>query len=356
MRSKHRIHPDTSSRRKSTRANIWLMLVCILCSFSLGFFACQDSLSPDEEEAIYQLILPTGFPEPVIPEDNQLTQARIDLGKRLFNDPILSRDSSISCASCHKRAAGMADDLAISPGIKGRLGFRNAPTLANVAYHPYFFKEGGSPTLEMQMLGPIEDENEMGFNAAELAQRLLGHPFYDSLALAAYNRPMDLFVLTRAIASFERTLISGDSPYDRYTTGDSAAMSEAAIRGMNLFFSETTNCASCHDGHDFSTYDIHNNGLYAEYADLGRYRVSLDSADIGKFKVPTLRNIAATAPYMHDGSLPDLASVIRHYNHGGQGHANQHELIRPLNLSQQEQEDIIEFLHHLSDEAFLTAR
>lgn len=301
----------------------------------------------------YELSLPPHFPEPEIPEENQLTESRVALGKKLFYDPVLSLDSTISCASCHPQATGFADDLMISTGIQGRMGFRNVPTLTNVAYHPYFFREGGNPSLEGQVLGPICSFDEFGFNARELADRLSGDTLYDAMAMDAYKRPMDLYVITRAIAAFERTLISGNAPYDQFILGDSTALSPIAQQGMNLFFSERTACATCHEGFDFSNYAFENIGLYETYQDLGRFRITLDSADIGKIKVPTLRNVALTAPYMHDGSLPSLEAVIDHFDTGGVQHPNQSPDVKPLHLSQTEKDALLAFLQSLTDEEFI---
>ena len=318
-------------------------------------WACgpADPPQPDPDPP-YVLDLPAGFPEPPVPADNALTEARVALGKQLFYDPVLSRDGSLSCATCHLAEAGFADHHPLSIGIEGRVGFRNSPTLTNVAYHPWFFKEGGSPSLEFQALGPIENHVEMDIDAAILAQRLAGLDHYHELAQRAYGRNLDIYVLTRALASFQRTLISGRSPYDAYQQGDQAALNPAQVRGMNLFFSARTQCSQCHGGFDFSDYSMQNNGTALDYGeDLGRFRITLDSADIGKFKVPTLRNVALTWPYMHDGTLPDLAAVIDHYDAGGQGHPNQSSLIRPLGLSPAEKADLIAFLQSLTDRHFV---
>ncbi|MEL6650782.1 MAG: cytochrome c peroxidase [Bacteroidota bacterium] len=324
----------------------------LLIALLMSLVACQQG-NPMSDD-VFEWDLPAGFAEPSVPENNQMSNLRVSMGKMLFFDPILSVDSSISCASCHLAAAGLADHNPIAKGVHGRTAMRNAPTLTNIGYHPYFFREGGSPTLEQQVLGPICSNEEMGFNAALLAERLAQHPIYEPMAQEAYGREMGLFVLTRAIAAYERTMISGDAPYDRFRRNeDPQALSAAAQRGMTLFMSERTQCSRCHGGPDFSHYQFENNGLYAAFEDKGRYRVTLDSTDIGKFKVPTLRNVALSWPYMHDGSLPDLQSVLEHYNTGGQGHPNQSERIRPLGLTQNEISDLIAFLASLTDEAFI---
>ncbi|MEM6344631.1 MAG: cytochrome c peroxidase [Bacteroidota bacterium] len=319
----------------------------------IGLIACQQG-PRIVQQAAFEWDLPAGFAEPSVPENNQMTVARVQLGKMLFFDPILSVDSTLSCAGCHLAQAGFADHNPISRGIEGRIGERNAPTLTNIGYHPYFFREGGSPSLEQQVLGPICNNLEMGFNAALLAERLKNHPVYEPLAQEAYGREIGLFVLTRAIAAYERTMISGDSPYDRFVRGeDPQALSAAAQRGLALFMSERTNCTQCHGGIDFSLYDFANNGLYDSFLDKGRYRVTLDSADIGKFKVPTLRNVALSWPYMHDGSLNSLEEVVQHYNEGGKGHVNQSTYVRPLGLNPNEVADLVAFLESLTDKKFI---
>ncbi len=288
-----------------------------------------------------------------IPEDNQLTEDRVALGKQLFYDMRLSRQSDVSCASCHLQERAFADQNILSIGTQERVGFRNVPSLANIGYHPYLFREGGGISLETQVLGPLEAEDEMDFNMVEAVERLSQFPDYQEQAQTAYGRPFSAFVLSRALAAFQRTLISGNSAFDQDQRGE-LALSEAAARGLQLFTSEKTNCQNCHDGFDFSNYAFENNGLYEQYNDTGRSRVTFQDSDIGKFKVPSLRNVALTPPYMHDGSLSDLESVIEHYNTGGKAHVNKSSLIRPLGLSDDEKSDLIEFLKSLSDNCFIS--
>ena len=272
----------------------------------------------------------------------------------LFFDPVLSRDSSISCASCHLPRYAFSDTLTFSPGVDHAPGLRNAPTLANVAYHPYFTREGGVPTLEMQILVPIQEHNEFDFNILLIADRLQRDSIYQKLSWEAYDRAPDHFVITRAIACFERSLLSGNSRYDQYySQGKSDALSAAELRGMELFFSEKTNCSGCHGGFNFTNYAFENNGLYEEYADPGRFRLTGLEEDRALFKVPSLRNIALTGPYMHDGSLTSLEAIIEHYNSGGKDHPHKKPLIQPLHLSTQERSDLVAFLHSLTDTRFV---
>lgn len=296
---------------------------------------------------------PEGFSEMEFPEDNEYTEARWKLGKKLFYDPIMSSDYSVSCASCHKPELAFSDVEAFSAGAEGSPGTRNSPSLANVGYHPYFTREGGVPTLEMQILVPIQEHNEFNTNILTIADRLNEDEEYIQMSKDAYDRIPDPYVITRSIATFERTLVSGDSPYDRNLRG-AASLSLSALRGMALFFSDKTNCSNCHTGFNFTNYAFENNGLYANYEDAGRYRLTRDSADLSVFKVPSLRNVELTAPYMHDGSIPDLSGVIAHYNSGGESHVNKSPLIRPLNLSDQEREDLVAFLKSLTDITFIS--
>lgn len=297
---------------------------------------------------------PNGFASIETPEGNEFTAARWKLGKKLFFDQIMSVDSSISCAACHQPSLAFSDDVSMSLGVEQRLGTRNSPSLANVAYHPYYTREGGVPTLEMQILVPIQEHNEFDFNIVLIAERLQQNAEYVAMAADAYNRTPDAFVITRALANFERTLISGYSPYDQYQNYNKTdALTTAEIRGMNLFFSNKTKCSTCHSGFNFTNYAFENNGLYEVYPDVGRFRLTNNPADSALFKVSSLRNIELTAPYMHDGSLFTLEEVVNHYQTGGKNHPHKSSLIQPLNLTETEKQDLVSFLKSLTDESFV---
>ncbi len=311
--------------------------------------ACERNSIPEFEQEISSLIIaPNGFPDVEFPDGNEFSEARWLLGKKLFYDPIMSSDFSISCASCHDPSLAFADNKIFSEGASNAPGIRNAPSLANVAYHPYYTREGGLPTLEMQVLVPIQEHNEFNSNILDIADRLNEDSEYIKLSMDAYDRAPDPFVITRAIATFERTLISGSSLYDE------GRMSISAKSGMALFFSERTKCSTCHSGFNFTNYEFTNNGLYSNYKDVGRFRLTRDSIDLSVFKIPSLRNVALTAPYMHDGSIANLTDVMTHYNTGGFDHRNKSENVKPLKLSASEQKDIIEFLKSLTDIKFTT--
>lgn len=316
------------------------------------FFAMQWSDDPAGSFTPYLLEIPKGFTEPNIPGNNALSQERVDLGRKLFYDPALSIDSSTSCASCHNQSLAFADNKTISPGVENRLAKRNAPTLTNVVYNPTLLFDGYLPTLEMQVLVPVQEHAELNFNIVEIGKRLEQNPIYVKMAYEAYGRKPDPYVITRAISSFERTLISGNSKFDQQVYQDKKVMSRAELRGMNLFYNEF-HCAKCHSGFNFTNYQPLNNGLALEYADSGRARATHLPEDIATFKVPTLRNIAVTAPYMHDGSLKTLEEVIDHYAKGGVNHKNKSELIVPFTITKRQKVDLIKFLSCLTDTDFL---
>lgn len=299
--------------------------------------------------------IPEGFPAMAFPEDNSYTKVRWLLGKRLFYDKALSRNNTLSCASCHRQAFAFSDTVAFSTGDAGALGTSNAPTLVNIGYHPNFTRAGGVPTLEMQMLVPIQEHNELNTSILDIVARLGADSSYQQMARTAYSRPLDPYVVTRAIACFERSLISGNSRFDQYYYRDNKrALSRTERRGMQLFFSERTNCSRCHSSFNFTNYSFENNGLYAKYADTGRMRFTHLESDRARFKVPTLRNVALTAPYMHDGSLPTLEAVIAHYDAGGADHPNKSALIKPLHLSETEKKELVAFLKTLTDHELTT--
>ena len=319
----------------------------------LFWVACKkDAPIQKQEIGLAFIAIPEGFPPIEFPADNAFTKERWLLGKALFYEKQLSLDSSVSCASCHSQQFGFSDNVALSKGFKQRLGNRNSPSIINVAYHPYFTREGGVPTLEMQVLVPIQEHNEFNNNILDIAKRLSSNQKLQDLSYLAYNRPLDFYVIPRALATFERSLISGNSKYDQYKKG-TLSLSDEEQKGMNLFFSDRTNCSDCHSGFNFTNYQFENNGLYETYNDPGRKRLTGLDSDLAKFKVPSLRNIEVTAPYMYDGSLPDLEAVLNHYNSGGKQHPNKSENIQNLQLNQEEKKQIIAFLKTLTDVSFL---
>jgi cytochrome c peroxidase len=290
------------------------------------------------------------IPEITYPEDNADDSLRVQLGRHLFYDPALSLDSTISCASCHIQAYAFADTASQSLGVAGRRGRRNSPSLVNVAFAPYFMREGGVHSLEMQVLVPIQEHEEFDFNILEIVERLKQNPQYSTWSMQTYGREMDAFVLTRAIAAFERRMVSFNAPFDKYLSKqDRMALSAEAVQGMTLFYSDSLACGSCHAGVLLTNFSFGNNGLYETYSDPGRFRVTGKPEDIGVFKVPSLRNVALTAPYMHDGSLHRLDDVLDHYSRGGFSHVNKDARIRGFTLSEADRKAVLAFLNALTD-------
>lgn len=328
-------------------------------SFVFGFIllliaACQSTTSVELQDRPLRVHVPKGFKPIKYPEDNEPTELRVLLGRHLFYDTRLSLDNTVSCGTCHVLSAAFTDGRKTSEGILKRIGKRNAPTLANVAWAPRFMMEGGVPTLEAQSLAPLHDTLEMGGDMMVAVAKLNRDEELRKLARAAYGRDsIDPFVITRALAAFQRTFITADSPYDRYKNGKTDELTEAQIRGMELFNSTKTMCFSCHSGPNFTDYAFYNIGLYEEYADEGRQRLTGEDSDNGRFKTPTLRNIELTAPYMHDGSVSSLEEVIQLYNEGGKRHRNKDARIKPLHLTEQEQADLVAFMKALTDYNFV---
>ena len=351
-------------------------------------------LRAEESPAVpppYEWRLPPGFPIPPVPPDNPLTRPGVALGRRLFYDTRLSGNGTQACATCHRQALAFTDGRARALGSTGALHPRSAMSLANVAYGiALTWANPRLRSLEEQALVPMFGEHpvEMGLagREEELLTRLRADPRYVEMFRAAFPRerdPIRIANVTRALASFERTLISGGSPYDRLVYGgDEGALSESAWRGMRLFFSDRLACSKCHGGFNFSgpvTFRglerpeepvFHDTGLYDFDAalsgaptgsgpgiDLGSRAITGRRKDTGRFRAPTLRNIALTAPYMHDGSIAALDGVIDHYAAGGRAGGDRRfrsPLVRGFTLTADERRDLIEFLESLSDASFTT--
>jgi cytochrome c peroxidase len=282
-----------------------------------------------------------------------------ELGEVLFFDPILSRDSSLSCASCHKPEFAFADNVAFSSGVFGKKGKRNTPSVMNQSDRNHYFWDGRAETLEEQALGPIENPEEMDFPVSLVIKRLIRSGRYKKAFMNVYGMPPDRDLLARALASFERTLETGNNAFDRYMrNADSALFSESAKRGLDIF-NNKGKCFDCHFGVDFSGNDqFRNIGLYdgEELNDKGRFLISGKLKDLGSFKTPGLRNIFQTAPYMHNGMFKTLREVIDYYDQPDQfvkNSINRDTLLSsPLGLSEQEKMDLESFLMSLSDERF----
>lgn len=286
-----------------------------------------------------------------------LPDDEVALGERLFSDPILSLDSAISCASCHISAFAFADTARLSRGVGGTLGRRNSPSITNMASRAHFFYDGRALTLEQQVLMPIQDPLEMRLNLDDAVARLSKHPTYAPAFRQIYGESPNETLLSAALAAFVRTLETSDSPFDRWMMGQPGGMSQAAVRGR-LIFMEKGKCFDCHFSPDFTGDEFRNIGIYngKNFNDSGRFEVTRDSADLGKFKVPGLRNIALTAPYMHNGMFKTLEEVIDYYDNPNlfiSDAINRDSLLaQPLNLSAQEKSDLKAFLEALTDDRF----
>lgn len=336
--------------------------------------------------------LPDGFPEPRVPADNPMTVEKVALGRQLFYDTRLSINGSTSCGSCHLPQLAFTDAKPQAIGATGAVHPRSAMSLVNLVYTPVF--TWGNPTvrrLEAQALLPMFGETPVEMGLAGRDEILLaslkevaGYRTLFAAAFAGESDPVTLHNITASIASFERSIISGRAPYDRFRySGETNALSASAKRGERLFFDEKTECFHCHGGFNmtetedhvgkqFVEFEFFNNGLYNldgkgkyPYPNEGVYSVSGDLEDMGKFRAPTLRNIAVTAPYMHDGSIPTLEAVVDHYAAGGRtihagpnkgvGSTNPYKsgFVKGFTLTKQEKADLVAFLRSLTDEAFL---
>jgi len=318
------------------------------------FFLLAGILSGCAEEGLQDRAIsfkqPHYFPPINFPEGNEPTHLRFELGKKLFYEVKMSKNEDQSCASCHRLPAAFTDGRTVSSFHENEFA-RNAPTLANLAWSPYFMSEGGVSTLELQALGPIHEKHEFELNMQDVIDRLKSRENYSVLSKAAYGRELDAFVITRALACFQRALISGDSKFDRHYFLKSNDYSDVERKGMELFFSERTQCSSCHALPFFTDYQFYSLGL--EDSDIGLERKTYLASDNGKFKTPTLRNIELTAPYMHNGSMSSLEEVVSFYNNGGGMRSTKDSRIKPMNLSKEEEVELVAFLKTLTDWNFV---
>lgn len=324
-------------------------IITLLSSFLL-FASCDNGkkhvkASPENQQS--------GEIENAVPPKDT-----IELGEKLFFDTKLSLDNSISCASCHIPEYGFADTVALSSGVHGAIGKRNAPTVMNMLARSEFFYDGRATSLEDQVHFPIEDPAEMNIKMDEVVERLKKDKHYPGWFKSILKQEITRESVAFAIAEYERSLETSDTPFDDYMGGDSTYMSASAIRGHELFISDRSKCFECHFSPDFTGDEFRNIGLYdgLKFKDLGRFEVTKDSADIGKFKTPQLRNVAVTGPYMHDGSFKTLEEVIDYYSDPYQFVENpinmDSVMVEPINFTTQEKEDLINFLHSLTDRRF----
>ena len=348
------------------------------------FIVPSEVLSADNFVEIVNL--PSQVLPPIIPDDNPITEEKVALGRKLYFDKRLSADDTVSCATCHDPKFAFADGKALAEGIKGKKGARNSPTALNAAFYDFQFWDGRAETLEEQARQPLINPVEMGMkDHDELVKKLQGIKEYsESFEKVFGTREFTIDQIVRAVASFERTLVTFNSPFDRSIAGDKDAISESAKRGWKLF-NEKARCNNCHgfvESYPFFTDNkFHNVGVGAKNignkgfeelakraetekdiarlahekgaSELGRFLVTRERKDIGAFKTPGLREIALTAPYMHDGSETTLEAVIDFYNKGGEQNRFLDGGIRPLDLSKEEIRDLVEFLKTLTSDDFV---
>jgi cytochrome c peroxidase len=309
-----------------------------------------DSTFPKDGPAV-----PLGLAPIIWPKENPYSAEKAELGWLLYFDKRLSADNTVACATCHDPQFAFTDGRNVSKGIRGQLGGRSAPTVINRAFSLEQFWDGRAKTLEEQAKGPIANPIEMG-HAHDLCEKCVaGIAGYRPKFAAAFGTDqVTIDRIAQAIATFERTVLSGNSPYDRFKAGDQNALSDAQKRGMEIFFSNNARCDSCHEGINFTNGKYANVGIGMDKPnpDLGRYVVTQKEEDKGAFKTPTLREIARTGPYMHDGSLKTLEEVVEHYNKGGTKNPWLHQDVRELKLTDAQKQDLVEFLKALSGEGW----
>ncbi|HKP84566.1 MAG TPA: cytochrome c peroxidase [Blastocatellia bacterium] len=369
------------TRNSTTRLRALVLLAILIPVFAKA----NDSTARPE---VFEFKLPLGISSDVwnyyVPKTNPLTVAKIELGRRLFFDKRLSADMTVSCATCHDPDRAFTDGRRVSEGIGGKRGSRNSPTLLNAMFNSGQFWDGRVESLEAQAKHPLVNPEEMGSQTHDqIVQRLQAAPDYAAQFQEVFGTPVTIDAVAKAIASFERTLVSGNSPLDRYTAGDLNALSESARSGLILFRTRGR-CSICHAFNQAFPFltdgNYRNTGVSAGFAgfdglarraaaaaqddslpallkqpgsvELGRFAVTGNLLDIGAYRTPSLRNVELTAPYFHDGSAATLADVVKFYVNGGRENLYRDWQLEPVNLSEDEQRDVVEFLKALtSDDA-----
>ena len=325
------------------RAGTFLLFGVLLFQFT-GFVIALETVEIVSE---FPLGLELDFK---IPQQNPISAEKVFLGKRLFFDKNLSKDRRISCATCHDPTKGFSNGKAFAQGVSGQHSTRNVPSIVNRLFGRTQFWDGRAETLESQAMGPLFNPNEMAMDEHLLLTRIRADRVYQRLFQQAFKTEPSLDGVLQAIAAFEQTLLSGSTAFDRYEwNGEKTALSTKAVRGLVLFRGKAR-CSTCHIGTNFTDERFHNigAGMGSGQKDPGRSAVTKLSEDFGKFKTPTLRNITLTAPYMHDGSLATLEDVIAFYDQGGRLNPNLDKEIKPLQLTETEKAELLEFLKNLT--------
>ena len=329
------------------------MRILALTILAIAIVAVAGSV-PAEVAKSYEIEVPLGLQREVmyLPAENEVTAMKVELGKQLFFDPRLSRDHLVSCASCHDPELAFTDGRQTSIGIDGQIGDRNAPTIVNRVFSLDQFWDGRAGSLEEQAKGPLINPIEMGFTHEGVVSRVREVEGYRHQFAAVFDtEEVTIDLVTQSLAAFERTLMSGDSPFDRFAGGDSTAMSDSAQRGLVLFRGRTE-CFRCHVGFNFTDENYRNIGVGMDGvdADVGRMAVTERPEHRGAFKTPTLRDVALTAPYFHDGSVGTLEAVVDYYDKGGIANPQLAPEIKRLDLTPQEKVDLVEFMKALTGE------
>lgn len=315
---------------------IWIIAILFCGGTSCAFVFGDETSIPE---------VPLGLKKLPKIKDNEATAEKIELGKQLYFDPRLSADNTVSCASCHDPKMGWSNGEATAEGVDKQRGGRSSPTIINTAYQQFQFWDGRAGSLEEQALGPIANPIEMNLPIEDAVKKIAAIEGYEKQFQAVFGETVTADNLAKAIAAFERTVLSGNAPYDQFKAGDTSALSEQAQAGMKLFFGKA-NCSGCHSGSNFTDNGFHNLGVSfsIDNPDVGRELISKLEGDRGAFKTPSLREISRTAPYMHDGSLATLEDVIEHYNKGATPNDYLDEEIFELKLSEEKKAALLAFL------------
>ena len=332
--------------------------VAIYISALILIISCSHNSSDKlPEQYDDYLTLPSHFPEAQFPKDNPYSKEKAELGRYLFYEPLLVNDTSFpACSHCMKQEYAFSNNKMFSRGSNGLSENRNNMTLINAIYRDKLFWDGRGKRIEGPAYRSLWMPGIFNSDTNEIVRRLEQTKLYPNLFKRAFgeNTKISAYLVSRAIATFVRTLVSGNSKYDKYLNGDKTALNNQELQGMKLFFSEQTRCSVCHSGIFFTDLLPHNTGVTTHYFDKGHYDVTGKREHRGTFITPTLRNVEKTAPYMHDGALATLEDVMDHYNRGGKYFSLKDTLMRPLNLNSQELNSIISFLKTLTDTEFLS--
>lgn len=330
----------------------------VLAGFIISAIVLATSCKKEVVKQDITMVYPANFPPSVYNfSDNPITTAGFELGRKLFYDPRLSRDNTISCGSCHQQFASFVHaGHSVSHGIEDRLGTRNSPAIVNMAWSTHFFWDGGVHNLDLFPPSPIENHVEMDESFSNVLNKLRQTSEYPALFKSAFGtEEINSVRFLQAMSQFMNRLVSANSRYDKYVRNEGEQLTPSELDGLLLFRAK---CAACHSTDLFTDGSFHNNGINATFSDSGRYRITLNYDDIGKFKTPTLRNIAKTAPYMHNGQFTTLERVLEHYNSGVRASATLDPLLNNngiigIPLTDDEKQKIIAFLQTLTDDEFL---